>query len=90
MNALLTPYTTLHTHNECNNKQEVYADGTPVEDTMPITSEDSGDNFEFEILLKPGADRLGIRLRDMQGGGALVIGFSTQDSAAEVRLHHYR
>jgi hypothetical protein len=62
----------------------VYADGTPVEDTMPITSEDSGDKHEIDILLKPGADRLGIRLRDMQGGGALVIGFSTQDSVAEV------
>jgi hypothetical protein len=88
MNALLAPYTTLNAHNEHHNKQDVYADGTPVEDTMPITSEDSGDKFEFEILLKPGADRLGIRLRDMQGGGALVIGFSTQDSAAEVSLQH--
>ena len=44
-----------------------------------------GTRVEVDILIRPG-DKLGLRLRDMQGGGSLVIGFATQGCMAQVEL----
>ncbi|KAG5186827.1 hypothetical protein JKP88DRAFT_147988, partial [Tribonema minus] len=42
-----------------------------------------GSRLQVEVSLQPG-DRLGLRLRDIQGGGVLVMGFITRGCAAQV------